>query len=254
MYLVDYHTHPYSHGEINNYNKRLYKDYIKQAENKGIREMGFSDHEEFEEYVDFEIIEQLKEESHVRILSGLEMDYIPGKEKIIKDKIKKYRLDYSIGSVHFIDDWGFDHPDYIDEYQNRDINQLYLDYFSLVHKAVNSGLFNIIGHFDLIKVFGYKSNLDILEIVKPILKDIKENNLAIEINTNGLNKPVKEIYPSMKIIELAFQLKIPLTFGSDAHRPDRVGENIRRYTEIIKDIGYREIAVFRNRKIEYKKI
>ncbi len=254
MYLVDYHTHPFSHGEKAYYNKDVYKQFIKRAMDIGIKELGFSDHDEYEENLDLTIIDSLKKETDFPILKGLEIDYIPGREEEILRKKNKYNLDYTIGSVHFIGDWAFDHPDYIDEYKNKDINQSYIEYFDILNQAVISGLFNIIGHFDLIKVFGFKSKLNIINIIEPVLKNMKKYDLVLEINTNGLNKPINEIYPSLEIINKAHQLKIPITFGSDAHVANRVGENILKYLKIIKDIGYKEIAVFRNQNLSFRNL
>lgn len=254
MYLVDYHTHPFSHGEKTDYNKDIYKKFIKRAMDMGIKELGFSDHDEYEQNIDLSIIDSLKNESDIPILKGLEIDYIPGREEEILRKINKYNLDYTIGSVHFIGNWAFDHPDYINEYNTRDIDQCYIEYFDILNKAVKSGLFNIIGHFDLIKVFGFRSNLNIIDIIKPVLKNIKKYELVLEINTNGLNKPINEIYPSVEIIEKVHQLNIPITFGSDAHIAYRVGENILNYAKIINDIGYKEIAVFRKGKLSFRNL
>lgn len=255
MYLVDYHLHPYSHGEKKYYNEKLLHGFIEFGLKRGIKEIGFSDHEEYDKKIKWNDIDSLKEKSPVPIRKALEFDYIPGREKEIANKITKYKLDYSIGSVHFIGNWGFDNPSNILDYNNKDIDMCYIKYFDLVKKAIKSNLFNIIGHFDLIKLFGYRpENLDIMDIVKPILRNIKKYDLVLEINTNGLNKPVKEIYPSLEIIERAYQFKIPITFGSDAHQANRVGENIKNYVEVINKIGYKEVAVFEKRQLKFKSL
>ncbi|MFW6281408.1 MAG: histidinol-phosphatase HisJ family protein [bacterium] len=257
MYLVDYHTHPYSHGEKEiKYNKKLIKNYINIAYKKGIKELGFSDHDEYIKKIKLNLIDELSENSPVKLLKGIEFDYIPGKESYINRKIKKLNLDYAIGSVHFIDGWGFDNPNNIDEYQKRDIDRSYEEYYSIIEKCIESDLFNIVGHLDLIKVFGFKVNNEkkISNIIISILKKIKKYDLVLELNTNGLNKPIKEIYPSEKIIHEAYNLNIPFTLASDAHRAERVGEGIKDYTELLKRIGYKEIAVFENRKISFIEI
>lgn len=255
MYIVDYHTHPYSHGEIINYGEKHLLQFIEIALKKGIREIGFSDHDQFSEEINWELINSLKSSSPIPIKKGLEFDYIPGREEEIRKTIKRFKLDYSIGSVHYIDEWGFDNPANIKEYQNKDIDQLYISYYELLIRAIKSNLFNIIGHFDLIKVFGYQpEKIDLLSIIKPVLEEMKRAELVLEINTNGLNKPVQEIYPAKFILEEAFQRKIPITFGSDAHSPGRVGENISHYAEYVKNIGYKEVATFSAGKIEFKKL
>ncbi len=259
MFLVDYHIHPYSHGgekikEI--YSKELIKSYIKKAMKRGISEIGFSDHDEFIDIIDWGMLNEIKREmGNVKL--GIEFDYRnnPARLGWIKDKINEFSLDYAIGSVHFIGDWSFDHPDYINEYQNYNIDDLYVIYFDLLKEAVKSDLFQIVGHLDLIKVFGFKpQQLSVVELVKPVLREIKKRGMVIEINTNGLNKPIKEIYPSIDIIKMAYELNIPVTLGSDAHFPQRTGENIGKIAEIIIDIGYQEIAVFKNREVSFRKI
>lgn len=255
MYLVDYHLHPYSHGETKNYGLKIMENFINYAIKNEIKEIGFSDHDEFSQKLNWEAMDYIKKHSPIPLLKGLEFDYIPGREEEIKNKIIKYELDYSIGSVHYINGWGFDNPTFIDEYKRRDIDQCYLEYFNILKKAVNSGLFNVIGHFDLIKVFGYRPNkIKLMDIVKPILEDIKRTDLVLELNTNGLNKPAKEIYPSIEILEMAYQLRIPITFGSDAHQANRVGENIKKYTALVKKIGYNEFVVFNKGQIRFRKL
>ena len=88
-----------------------------------------------------------------------------------------------------------------------------------------------------------------LSLVKPVLHEIKVNGMAIEVNVNGLNKPVQEIYPAKYIIEEAVNMEVPITFGSDAHRADRVGENIDFVFEMLKKLGVSRIASFDQREL-----
>jgi histidinol-phosphatase (PHP family) len=162
--------------------------------------------------------------------------------------LAQFELDYVIGSVHYLDDWMFDHPDYKETYKQWDNDELYEEYFDCITQAVKTGLFDIIGHFDLIKVFNVRPNKDILELVNPVLEVIKKHDQVIEINTNGLNKPVGEIYPERKILERAKELGIKVTLGSDAHSADRVGENLAKVRELLSDIGYKEFATFSGRE------
>ncbi|NLM97698.1 MAG: histidinol-phosphatase HisJ family protein [Halanaerobiaceae bacterium] len=255
MYLVDYHLHPYEHGKNKNYGINIMEDFVNQAVENEIREIGFSDHDEFAHKLDWEAMEYIKNHSPIPLKIGLEIDYIPGGEEEIKNKILKYEPDYTIGSIHYINGWGFDNPAFIDEYKGRDIDQCYQEYFELLRRAVNSGLFNIIGHFDIIKIFGYRPiRINVMDIIKPVLEDVRRRDLVLEVNTNGLNKPVKEIYPSLAILEMAFQFGIPITFGSDAHEAKRVGENIKEYAALLKKTGYKEIAVFNKGEVSFKKI
>lgn len=255
MYLIDYHTHPHGHGEENlgvNSETVLLK-YIEKSRKMGIKELGFSDHDWVIDKIDWKCMEQIKSESKLNIRLGLEVDYKPGREQKIKKMLAELPFDYCIGSVHYIGDWGFDHPDYIDEYNKRDLNQVYRDYYTLVKEAVLSGLFDIVGHLDLIKVFGFKpEGLNILQLIEPVLKVIKETGLVIEINTNGLNKPIKEIYPEEAIIKRAYEMEIPITLGSDAHKPERVGEGLKEIIRLVRNIGYRKLAIFEEREMSFK--
>jgi histidinol-phosphatase (PHP family) len=259
VFLVDYHIHPYSHGEENikkMYSEELLKSFILEARKREINEIGFSDHDELIEDIDWKMMKEIKEE-YGKIKLGIEFDFSPDKTRLkwIKNNLKKLPLDYSIGSVHFIEDWAFDHPDYIEEYQKYNIDELYCTYFDLLKEAVSTGLFQVVGHLDLIKIFGFKpKQVKVVDLVTPVLKEVKKRGMVIEINTNGLNKPVKEIYPSINILKMAYKLDIPVTLGSDAHEPQRTGENIKMAARIITDIGYSKIAVFNNKEISLKEI
>lgn len=254
MYLVDYHTHPYGHGEDifkPAHNLELLKKYISKAEKMEIKELGFSDHSFLLADFNWDNLLEIREEKNIKIRLGIEFDYSPEKEQDIKTVLERLPLDYIIGSVHHIGDWGFDHPDYIAEYNKRDLVKVYQDYFKLVKKTIELDVFDIIAHLDLIKVFKFiPEGIDLLQLVEPCLQAIKTKQKVLEINTNGLNKPIKEIYPSLNIINRAYQLDIPVTLASDAHVPNRVGEGIKEAIELIKELGYTKIATFRKRKMK----
>ncbi|MFW6270175.1 MAG: histidinol-phosphatase HisJ family protein [Bacillota bacterium] len=255
--LVDYHTHPYSHGEVN-VDLEYLKTFVSQAKKRELKELGFSDHDIFLDNVDWNQLISFKKSSILPLKLGIEIGYREGKEDEFKKILNKYPLDYVIGSVHYIGDWNFDHPDFINEFEKRDIHEIYSDYFSILGKAVTSGLFDIVGHLDLIKIYNYypqpKHKKTILDYAEPVLEKIKQKDLVVEINTNGLNKPVREIYPAKKIIKKMYSMNIPVTLGSDAHTPDRVGEKLSEVAELISEIGYQKIACFKERKKHFVKL
>jgi hypothetical protein len=80
-------------------------------------------------------------------------------------------------------------------------------------------LFEIIGHADLPKKFGHRPTKDCTPLYERFLTAAKKHNCAIELNTAGLRKDCKEIYPGRQILALAFAKGVPITFGSDAHKP-----------------------------------
>ena len=242
---VDLHTHPIAHG-TGSYKKEFLLGFVHKAKEKGIQHLGFTDHDRYLELIDFTVGEKLKEDNAgVQIYLGLEVDYSPEKEHEIKERLIKYPLDYVIGSVHRIGDWACDIPEQKDRYAEWDVDQLYDSYFQLLMQAASSDLFQIIGHLDLIKIFNYRPKRDIFHWVEPCLRVIQEHDLTVEVNAAGLYKPVGEIYPEERIIKRCFELNIPVTISSDAHEAKQVGRINKDLQELLKKIGYKEVAVFK---------
>jgi len=111
-----------------------------------------------------------------------------------------------------------------------------------------TGYFNIVGHLDLIKVFNYIPKKDIRLIAYNALKAIKKSKMAIELNSAGLRKPAKEIYPSKKLLQIAYELDIPITFSSDAHKIEDIGFGYKEVTEVAKEIGYTKAVTFEEKQ------
>ena len=76
----------------------------------------------------------------------------------------------------------------------------------------------------------------------------KKSGCAIELNTAGLRKDCKEIYPSRQMLELAFHKDVPITFGSDAHAPGEVGMNFAEAIQLAHSVGYQEYCRFEQRQ------
>lgn len=247
--IVDYHIHAVAHGEYS-YTAEWLRRFIEQARIMGVAEIGFSEHDEFMSHIQPDLIESLRREypdNPLRI--GLEIDYIPGREEHIKKLTEAYCFDYIMGSVHYIGGWGFDHPDYRLRFEELDVDDIYNDYFNLVRDAVKSGLFDVVSHLDLVKVWGHRPvKRCLMEYVEPVLQCIKEAGMVIEINSGGLRKPVKEIYPSFDIIRRMADMGIPITLGSDAHHPDQVGCCLAEAAEIVRQAGYQTIIMFDSRR------
>ncbi|MGI5912463.1 MAG: histidinol-phosphatase HisJ family protein [Syntrophomonadaceae bacterium] len=250
--IQDYHVHALAHGEYA-YTYDWLKAFIISAQGQGITELGFCEHDEYVNQIDTMVLFQLRNQfPHMKIRLGLEVDYIPGREEYIRQISKQYDFDYFMGSVHYIDHWGFDNPDFRHLFYGKDIDQVYQSYFSLVNMAVRSGLFDVIGHLDLIKIWGHRPDQhNISYYVKPVLTSIKAAGIAIEINSAGLRKPVKEIYPAPEIIELVVSQNIPVTLGSDAHHPSQLGKGLLPATDMLKKAGCQHLAVFDKRIIKF---
>jgi histidinol-phosphatase (PHP family) len=153
-----------------------------------------------------------------------------------------------------LDKWGFDNPEFIGQWQSRDIDDIYKEYFEAISAMAKSGLFDIVGHFDLIKVFKFLPKADIRVLAKDALQEIKSSGMILEINSAGLRKPIGEAYPSKSILELAYEMDIPITFGSDAHSVEQVGFGYDEVLALAKDVGYSQAVTFTNRDAQLIKI
>lgn len=252
-YLVDYHIHTtFSDG------KDTYPAYLANARKKDLAEIGFSDHITLAsvdwcvDEIDFPVMrENLKNlcdefSEDVQVRFGLELDYFPDKEEEIRQVIAYFPVDYVIGSVHFLNNWNFDTDRSL--YGKWSNDELYKQYFELVQMAAKSGLFDIIGHFDLIKKFNCWPETDQSQLIENTLKVIKEANTVIELNTSGIDRECGEFFPNQKILETAASIGIPITLGSDAHVPNHVARHFDLALKKLKEAGYTRIVRFRNRQ------
>ena len=158
--------------------------------------------------------------------------------------------DYQIGSVHFLGKWGFDNPEFIGEYANKDIDHIWEDYFEAIEALAKSRHFDIVGHLDLMKVFNFLPKKDVRLLAKKALMAIKKADMVVEINTAGLRKPIGEQYPSLVLLEEIASLDIPITFSSDAHAIEHVGQGGDHVIALASHLGYRKCAIFSNRERE----
>jgi len=246
--LVDLHIHGMAHGNFNHTPEQLLP-FIQAAEKKGIDVVGFAEHIWYLEEINFAVLKQMAGMNpRMDIRVGLEIDHRPGDHGEIRNSICPYSFDYLIGSVHEIEGWMFDHPDYVANFDLWDIDRLYEKYFFLVEDLVRSGIYDIIGHFDLIKINGHRPSKKIEEFVFPILELAAKKDIVVEVNTSGIYKPVNEIYPSLKILKICKDLRVPVTLGSDAHLPDHVGRDIALAAKILMQLGIKEVVSFKGRK------
>lgn len=249
----------HNHTTLCNHATGTMEEYIQRAIELGIDVFGFSEHAPMKNFEDgyrlvlekkslYEnSVKQLQEKykDDIKILLGYEVDFIDG--DFILDEIINSKVDYLIGSVHYINDWGFDNPEFIKEYEKRDINQIWRDYFDAVTLMARSGKFDIVGHLDLIKVFKYLPTQDIRKIATNAMQAIKDSNMVLEINSAGLRKPIGEQYPSMQLLQMAYEMDIPITFSSDAHSIEQVGFEYETVVFIAKQIGYTQCVTFESR-------
>lgn len=255
--VPDYHIHTilckHAQGEMG--------DYRKVACEKSLPEICFTDHApnpdeydsehrmgmaQFPEYK--KIVLSLSDDNPPAVLFGVEADYYENCTCFLEDWLAEQPLDLVIGSVHFIKKWGFDNPNERSVWDSVDVTNTWRIYFQLVERLVDTRLFDVAGHLDLPKKFGYRpSDKDLKEIVQPVLDRIATAKMAVELNTSGLRKPVNEIYPSAMLLGLAYEREIPICFGSDAHLPEEVGYRFEEALNLAKDVGYTHAVRFSGR-------
>lgn len=256
--IFDYHLHTPLCGHA----VGQPREYVMKAIERGLIEVGFSDHnptafyfddwrmrlDQLDEYL--ELIEETRAEfPHFPIRLGLECDFLLGHEEHIRYLTTLAPWDYLIGAVHYISkDWDIDNPAKLDRWQESDVEEVWTEYFSLYTKMACSGLFDFLAHPDLVKKFNHKPYQDLSSFYKEALTAMADHKLAFEINTAGLRKPVKEIYPEKRFIEMAFKKRIPILISSDAHSPSEVGSDFDIALDLVREVGYRELTLFRSRK------
>ena len=258
---ADYHMHTplcrHASGEPG--------EYAKHALASGLAEIGFSDHapmprddfdnwrmyaRQLDEYV-AKVRQAQKDFPKLTIRLALEVDYLPGYEDWIRGLAARHPWDYFIGSVHYVSDsWAIDDPQKLSEWKHRDAGEVWAAYFERLTMAAETGFFEIIGHADLPKKFGHQPPRDCKLLYEKFLDAARNYNCAIELNTAGLRKDCKEIYPNRQILELAFRAGLPITFGSDAHAPGEVGMNFAEAVQLARGVGYQESCRFIQRKRE----
>lgn len=263
--FIDYHTHHERCGHA----EGSLEDYIQRGIELGVEQLGLSDHmplihvdpdsyyegmamavDELPHYVEecFELREKYAGQIDIRI--GLEGDYIEGHEWEIEKMVKAYPWDYVIGSVHFLEEWDITDHRQLHGWEGRRVETVYEQYYDAVEKAIHTGFYDFIGHIDVIKRFGYQpqdSNWP-RALERRVLDAVRSSDAAIELNASGLRMPAAEMFPSRHMLEYAHALNIPVTLGSDAHQPARLAQYLDEAKALLKDVGYTQLATFKNRQ------
>jgi histidinol-phosphatase (PHP family) len=253
IYKTDYHMHSsFSDG------RSVPDDYINPALAAGLSEIGFSEHLTlFKDLEDWNMnpvnispyIKHLKnlrkKIKNIKIKIGLEVDFFAGKEEEIHTFLNSLPLDYIIGSVHYLGEKTVDVGR--EFYEGKSIDRLFESYFDSVIGAVASDLFDIIGHCDLIRIYGYKPSSDMEPFYRKLAKTMKKHDVAFEVNTNGRNRPLADFYPDRRFLHIFREENVPVCVNSDAHMPSRVAQYFDEAYELLRYVGFTEMAVFDKR-------
>lgn len=177
----------------------------------------------------------------VTLVLGAEADWLPGREDLaaaVRAEAMSLGVSVLLGSVHFIDDWAFDNPHTLHEWDVRDVDDVWTDYFRHWCDAARSGIFDVMAHPDLPKKFGHRPTFDPRELYAEAAQAAADGGVLIEVSTAGLRKPVGELYPGPDLLKAFSDREIGATVGSDAHAVDEVGYLIEDAYDALAIAGY----------------
>jgi histidinol-phosphatase (PHP family) len=266
--LTDYHLHlrPDEEGTPASeyFTSENVARYLDAARQSGIEELGVSEHVyRFRQALDVWRhpfwVEQATDDldeycGFVRSTAlrlGVEADFIPGAEDRIRNLLDAHDFDYVVGSVHFIGDVAVDHSDYDAWGTSGDPDRVWRTYFDTLAEAARAGLFDILAHPDLVKVWGPERpwpDRDPRFYYEPAVEAVAETGIAVEVSTAGLRKPVGELYPSHALAEMLADAGASFALSSDAHLPEHVGYEYEKALKLLDDLGVGEICVFERRE------
>jgi histidinol-phosphatase (PHP family) len=258
--IADYHTHTplcqHATGELH--------EYVKQAIESGIAEIGFSDHSpmpedgfddwrmrlsEFPLYLE-KVAEAQNKYPNFPVKLGLEVDFIEGHESWCGKLAQMADFDYLIGAVHYIaPGWDMDNPKWIGRWKDgASVEEIWSSYWRIYTRCIASRHFDILAHPDLPKKFGFQPSGDLRKYYEPAIEAAAAADVCFEINTAGWRKEVNEAYPSLTFLRMAHQADIPLVISSDAHAPEEVGYRFYDAVALAREAGYEKVATFCKRK------
>jgi histidinol-phosphatase (PHP family) len=270
--LSDYHLH-LRPDELDATPERYFttanvERYRVVADERGISELGVSEHvyrftaaldvwrhplwreyahDDIDEYCAF-----VREQTDLRL--GIEADFIPGGEDRMANLLQARDFDYVVGSVHFLGDHALDMDDYGVWTSGRSPEEIWRAYFQALGEAARSGLFDILAHPDLVKIWGPAHpdrplpEGDLRRYYELAMDGIAEADIAIEVSTAGLRKRAHELYPAPAFLEMCLEAGVPVALSSDAHLPGEVGADYERALELLDQLGVGELCVFERRQ------
>jgi histidinol-phosphatase (PHP family) len=271
--LTDYHLHLRLDDLSARAQEWLTEDnvarYRSVAQERGIAELGVSEHvyrfeqalavwqhplwreyatDDLDAYCEF-----VRDRTDLRL--GIEADFVPGGEDRMANLLDERELDYVVGSVHFLRDRSIDMDDYSVWDRGHSPEEIWERYFQTLGQAARSGLFDILAHPDLVKVWGPERPRpagDPRRYYEPAIEAIAESGIAVEVSTAGLRKRAREIYPAEAFLRMCVDAGAPVVLSSDAHRPEDVGADYAQALELLDRVGIGELCVFehRSRRLE----
>ena len=265
--IVDYHMHLRGSDDAADarYSGDRAEQYVEQARQAGVDEIGFSDHiykfrqtrelwdipwmlerctDDLDEYVN--AVDEAKSRG-LPVKLGLEVDYFPGIEAELAELLRAYDWDYLLGSIHFVDGFPVDQePGLV---HRLPPGEAWRRYFVWLRNAARSGLFDVLSHPDLVKIFGVRATDEEMHYLHVETADaIEAAGVCVEVSAAGLHKPVGELYPDRELLAACHERGVPITLASDAHEPAHVGRDVAQAAAYAREVGYETVTVFEKRE------
>lgn len=252
--LTDYHVHT----PLCRHAQGTPVEMAAQAVSLGLSELGFADHNPMPE--PFDDWRMLREElpqyfTHIEtaraqypeltIRLGLEVDYLDDCEHWWDELRALASWDFWIGSVHYLPGGvEVDNPKYLSLYKTQDPEEIWSAYWKRFEQCIRSRRFEFVGHPDLPKKFGFVPKGDLRRFYEPCIQALVDTGVAYEVNTAGLRKDCRAIYPAKSFVELAFSAGVPVLINSDAHAISELGAGYAEALDLLRAVGYKEVLRF----------
>jgi histidinol-phosphatase (PHP family) len=239
--------------------------YRESAADKGIQELGVAEHiyrftaaqdvwkhplwldygrDDLDAYCEF-----VREQTDLKL--GIEADFIPGREDRMANLLEARDWDYVVGSVHFLGDHAVDYDKYDVWTTGESPDKVWAKYFDWLGECAASGLYDILAHPDLVKMWGKerpRPDGDLRRFYDRAMEGIADSGIAVEVSTAGLRKPTGSIYPDPAFLEMVIDAGNPIALSSDAHVPDQLGFRYDDALKYLSDLGVKELTVFDKRE------
>jgi histidinol-phosphatase (PHP family) len=266
--LTDYHLHlrldDAEATAAEHFTSANAERYREAASERGIAELGVSEHiyrfhqaldvwrhpfwctyaiDDLDEYCGF-----VREDTDLRL--GIEADFVPGAEDRTANLLDARDFDYVVGSVHFLRDASIDTEEYSVWSTAHPPEDIWRRYFQTLGEAARSGLFDILAHPDLVKVWGSerpRPEGDLRRFYELAMDGIAESGIAVEVSTAGLRKRAQELYPAPAFLQMCVEAGAPIALSSDAHRPEDIGADYDSALALLESVGVGELCVFERR-------
>ena len=260
-------------------------DLADRAAEKGIRVLGFAENfplpasfaldvtwegtmppEDLPHYLDTALAIQVgKRSSGLEILVGVEVDWLPIYRREIGNRLDRLQdeIDFRLLGIHYLGTQSISFAKTVRDdllftrYGRAEspADEMFEENYGSLLNAVRTGLFDIVGHFDVIKKFDDRPGSELAHRHRRSIEKVldalaAQRRVPIEINVSGLDSYCRDIFPSLPILEWAVDRGIPLTLGSDAATETHIGRHAEVVRSLLTHLGVSHLAFVRQRALD----